>query len=147
MSTEAWSAAIGIDKNLIRLGWLMQGMAALAVALCGVALNAPLAVSVGLGGVAAWVLVRWGRHRPAVWSDCGHLSLAAGRGRWQAIDGSFFEGSLTWLWTGQALVGLVLVDDTGRQKAYWLTSARMGAIAWWQLQQWLRVADTKVLPR
>lgn len=147
MTTEAWSAAIGKDQNLIRLGWFMQGMAALAVGLCGVALNVPLAVSIGLGCVAAWVFVWWGCHRPAVWSDCGHLSLAAGRGRWQDSDGLCFEGSLIWLWTGQALVGLVLVDHAGRQKAYWLTPARMGTIAWWQLQQWLHVAGTKGLAR
>ncbi|HQS01943.1 MAG: hypothetical protein B7Y07_01000 [Halothiobacillus sp. 24-54-40] len=147
MNAMTWSAALGIDKNLIRLGFFMQGMAVLAVGLCGVALNLPLAVSVGMGGVAAWVFISWGRHRPAVWSDCGYLSLESGRGRWQDSDGGLFEGSLTWLWTGQALVGLVLVDHAGRQKALWLTQARMGSIAWCQLQQWLRVADTNSLPR
>jgi hypothetical protein len=142
MKNKTWSAVLGPDENLIRLGRLMQGLAVLAFGLCGVALNLPLAVSVGMGGVAALVFVRWGYHRPAVWSDCGHLSLEAGRGRWQGADGGSSEGALRWLWTGQALVGLELVDDVGRQNAHWLTQARMGSIAWWQLQQWLRVANT-----
>ncbi|MGC8697500.1 MAG: protein YgfX [Halothiobacillus sp.] len=147
MKTETWSAALWPDKNLIRLGWFMQGMAALALGLCGVALNLPLAVSVVMGGVAAVAFVRFGCHRPAVWSERGQLSLAAGRGRWQGAEGGSLDGSLRWLWTGRSLVGLVLVDHEGRQKAHWLTQARMGAIAWGQLQQWLRVANTPALPR
>jgi hypothetical protein len=147
LKTKTWSAVLGPDENLIRLGRLMQSLAVLAFGLCGVALNLPLAVSVGMGGVAALAFVRWGPHRPVVWSACGHLSLAAGRGRWQGADGSSSEGVLRWLWTGNALVGLVLVDDLGRQNAHWLTQARMGAIAWWQLQQWLRVANANAVPR
>ena len=147
MKNETWSAALVPAGGLIRLGWFMQGLAVLAVGLCGVAMNWPVLASMGMAGATAAMLVLWGAARPAVWAASGQLHLADGFGRWQDATGSVFEGSVRWLWLGRALVGLELMDGSGQKKAFWLTAERTGEVAWWQLQRWLRLVGSQASPR
>ncbi|MHB1230672.1 MAG: hypothetical protein ACYCY3_10245 [Halothiobacillus sp.] len=147
MIPSVWSAVLWQDKGLTRLWWLMQGLAALAIGLCGVALDLPIGMSIAAGFAAAiflWVLAK---NRPVAWFGTGYLTLGGERAHWQDSSGARIEGEVRWLWTGASLVGLELVSVEGQRVALWLTQSRVGATAWWQLQQWLRVTRAAEFPR
>lgn len=142
MFREVWSAELHHDARLGYCWWVMHGLGAVAVGLCGVAVHLPLLVSLGLVLASALLLSRLGRRLPPAWFETGHLALGGQGARWLDGTGHLLEGDVTWLWTGPHLVGLVLKHHEG-DFPIWVTRRRVGDTAWWQLQRWLRFEQVR----
>ena len=142
MFTKTWSAELKNDAWLGYCWWGMNGLAAGAIGLCGVALHWPLLVSLALTLAAGLLLYRLARRLPAAWFEKGYLALSGQGAKWRDGAGRLVEGDVDWLWTGPHLVGLVLKHQDGNQPI-WVTRRRVGDIAWWQLQRWLRFEQVR----
>lgn len=142
MFREVWSAELQHDARLGYCWWVMHGLGAVAVGLCGVAVHLPLLVSLGLVLASALLLSRLGRRLPPAWFETGHLALGGQGARWLDGTGHLLEGDVTWLWTGPHLVGLVIKHHEG-DFPIWVTRRRVGDTAWWQLQRWLRFEQVR----
>ena len=137
MFHEAWSAELQQDLWLRYCWWGMHGLSAAAIGLCGLGMHLPSLVWIGLTLVSGLPLYRLAHRLPPAWFQCGHLSLSGTGARWRDDAGHLLEGEVTWLWASPSLVGLVLTHPEGRCPL-WVTRRRMGEMAWWQLQRWLR---------
>ena len=137
MFHETWSAELQHDAWLRYCWWGVHGLAAASIGLCGLGMHLPSLASIGLTLVSGLFLYRLGHQLPPAWFECGHLSLSGTGARWRDDSGRLLEGEVTWLWASPSLVGLVLTHPEGRCPL-WVTRRRMGEMAWWQLQRWLR---------
>lgn len=143
MRERSWSAEVGGDRTLSGLWFGMHGLAGIAILLCALWLSLPLwGMALIVSGVGGCVYISAVRFSPASWFESGHLALRDGSARWQAKQGrgDVVEGRMSVVWRGTSLVGIAVEAASGH-RFFWLTPRRVGDVAWWQLQRWLRLNE------
>lgn len=142
MTEQIWSARVGSDALLLVLWFGIHGLSAGAIFLGMVVSGVPLWLTVPTGGLIGLGFYFASQIRPGAWFEPGNMVLDKGRGRWQANgdQGEWVDGVLRLEWRGEALVGVTLVAPAGR-RSVWLTRRRVGNVAWWQLQRWIRLNE------
>jgi hypothetical protein len=140
MTELVWSARVEDDGVLAALWYGIHGLATGAVVLGVLISGLSMWLTVPAGALACLGLYVSVRHRPVAWFVSGNLVLSDDMARWQAEDegGDWVDGRMVLAWRGPSLVGVTLVGPAGRM-SLWLTRRRVGDVAWWQLQRWLRL--------
>lgn len=136
MSDVFWSAQVGPDRVLKGIWYGFHGLAMLAIGLSLVDMPWPWSIPVGLAALVGLSVLA--RRQPDAWFASGSLSMKGDWAHWHPPMGDGVEGSLAWVWTGDHLIGIILLTPQGRIPL-WLTARRVGPVAWWQLQRWMRL--------